>query len=99
LKPLVLLIITIVFASNVYAEPEELDREKYVYYCWDDDIDVDKHGNTGCEGIKKGDVLRGVAGKDALLYCEKGHLILNEPLFSYTCFYNGHPIKKWKSLK
>jgi hypothetical protein len=98
MKPLLLLIITIVFSSNIYAEPEELDREKYNYRCDGDDIRVDKHGNTGCKGIRKGDVLRDLFAVDVLLYCDRNQPIL-ETFEEYDCIYNGNPIKKWKSLK
>jgi len=100
MKPLLLLIMTIVFASNVYAESEELDREKYAYYCNEYDIAVDKHGNTQCKGIKTGDVLFRVSPNYAVLYCNKTNTIIqNDTGNSVTCLYNGKPIKKMKSLK
>jgi hypothetical protein len=100
MKPLLLLIITIVFSFNVYAEPKELDREKYNYYCHWNDIEVDKHGNTGCKGIKTGDLLFRVPVNYAALYCNKNNTIIqNESGNSVTCLYNGKPIKKMKSLK
>ena len=98
MKPLLLLIITIVFSSNVYAEPEELDREKYNYRCDGDDIRVDKHGNTGCKYIRKGDVLSYISPSDAVSYCDR-----NEPILKHSmnndCIYNGKPIKKEKGLE
>ena len=100
MKPLLLLIITIVFSSNVYAEPEELDREKYNYYCHWYDIEVDKHGNTGCKGIRTGDVLFIVPQNYAVLYCDKNNIIIQGDTGNkVTCLYNGKPIKKMKSLK
>jgi hypothetical protein len=101
MKPLLLLIITIVFSSNIYAEPEELDREKYVYYCHGVDLEVDKHGNTRCKGIRKGDVLYYLDPRSALLYCDNDPEIImrNSTYFYVTCFYNGKPIKEMKSLK
>ena len=100
MKPLLLLIITIVFASNVYAEPEELDRDKYAYFCNEYDIAVDKHGNTQCKGIKTGDVLWRVHANYAMLYCDTSNAIIqNDTGNQVTCIYNGKPIKKMKSLK
>ncbi len=104
MKPLLLLIITIVFASNVYAEPEELDREKYYYYCTGDRLGLDKKGNTRCKNLKKGDLLTELYLRDTLLYCDTEHPImsgtkLGMSLTVYSCFYNGKPIKKYRELK
>lgn len=102
MKPLLLLTITIVFASNVYAEPEELDRDKYVYYCLQDRLDVDRKGNTRCKNLKKGDVLASIYIKSALLYCDTELPIMGGTIGElprYTCFYNGKPIKKERELK
>jgi hypothetical protein len=103
MKPLLLLIITIVFASNVYAEPEELDRDKYVYYCYQGRLDVDRKGNTRCKNLKKGDVLASIYVKSALLYCDTEHPIMSgidrgTGRTTYYCFYNGKPIKKERQL-
>jgi hypothetical protein len=98
MKPLLLLIITIVFSFNVYAEPKELDREKYNYLCEGNDIRVDKHGNTGCKGIRKGDVLSYISPSDAVSYCDRNEPILKRGQ-NYECIYNGKPIKKEKRLE
>ena len=102
------MIITIIFSSNVYAEPEELDREKYAYFCNADRLDLDKHGNSGCRGIKEGDVLLNQDVMEALLYCDPSSLMFESTPFrnkepqnleKITCIYNGKPIKEWKQLK
>ena len=106
MKPLLLLIITILFASNVYAEPEELDREKYYYFCDKYEMGVDKHGNSGCKGIKEGDVLIDINVSKAVLYCDPSSLMFESTRRTksqfpedITCIYNGKPIKEWKELK
>jgi len=103
MKPLLLLIITIVFSSNVYAEPEELDREKYNYYCLHGRLGwIDGKGNTKCKNLKKGDVLASIDTRNALFYCDTELPIMAKTISGlprYTCFYNGKPIKKERELK
>lgn len=104
MKPLLLLIITIVFSSNVYAEPEELDREKYNYYCRGDRLGLDKKGNTRCKNLKKGDLLTQLYLRDTLRYCDTEHPIMSgiqsgTGMTKYYCFYNGKPIKNERELK
>lgn len=108
MKPLLLMIITIIFSSTVYAELEELDREKYVFYCVGDTLEVDKYGNTGCKGIRKGDVLMSIDVINAVLYCDPSSLMFESSrwrnkerlhLEEITCIYNGKPIKERDVLK
>ena len=104
MKTLILLITAIVFSSNVYAKPKEMDREKYYYYCSEHRLPVDKKGNTKCKNLKKGDVLAGIDQIEALMYCDTEFPVMSEPSSSgvyilYYCLYNGRPIKKSKELK
>jgi hypothetical protein len=98
MKLLFLVIITIVFSSNAYAKSEELDREKYDYVCFGENIELDRKGNTGCKNIKKGDVLAGITASRAVLYCDREHPMLQSggggSGLRHNCIYNGRPIKK-----
>ena len=103
MKTLILLITAIVFSSNCYAvlhvnndakPKEEIDRDKYYYYCQADLLVVDK---LTCKNLKKGDVLSTTASGVTLLYCDTELPIMSHsnrydnPVRS--CFYNGRPIK------
>jgi hypothetical protein len=104
MKPLLLLIITIVFSSNVYAEPEELDREKYAYHCVEKRLNNIHKGTTACRNLKKGDILESIYPNSALLYCDTELPIMGGEITAigeeprYTCFYNGKPIKRQRQL-
>ena len=102
MKLLFLLIITIVFSSNLDAKTEELDRDKYHYTCFHTKIEVDRRGNTKCEGIKKGDVLVSIPPRLAVIYCDKDHLVIHGTDSAgntdVACRYNGEPITEQKKL-
>ena len=96
---ILLLLITIVFSSNIYAKPKEMDREKYDYACSE---------MLGCENVKKGDVLIDFRSSSALLYCDTNYPILQSreqrsdriqnTHREYDCLYNGRPFKEREYL-
>ena len=98
MKPLLLLIIGLVYTSNVYAMTDkEYDEEEWYGYC-----EGFLFENGGCKSIKRGDILNNIGVKPALLYCNKEFPILrgedsnsleslNEPPANYSCVYNGIP--------
>jgi|TARA_B110000908_G_C9978900_1_gene324594 hypothetical protein len=106
MKTLILLITAIVFSSNCYAvlhvnndakPKEEIDRDKYYYYCQADLLVVDK---LTCKNLKKGDLLSTQSTGVALLYCDTEFQVISYLLnqkdgpTQYECFYNGRPIKE-----
>ena len=103
MKRLLLLTITIVLSSNASAQFGKLDRKEYNFYCDGHGIRVEswvKHNK--CLKMEKGDVLYDIRSVDAVLYCDKNQLILEDDedaSTAYTCIYNGKPVKKWKVLK
>ena len=97
-----LLTITIVFSSNAFAQFGKLDRKEYNFYCDGNSIRADSWGNNKCEKMEKGDILYDIRSLDAVLYCDENQLILEDDgdaPTTYTCIYNGKPVKKWKELK
>jgi len=102
MKLLLLLTITIVFSSNASAQFGKLDRNEYNFYCDGNSIRADSWGNNKCKKMEKGDVLYDIRSVDAVLYCDENQLILEDDgdaYTTYTCIYNGKPVKKWKELK
>tara|TARA_B100000780_G_C20647760_1_gene258043 strand:- start:168 stop:476 length:309 start_codon:yes stop_codon:yes gene_type:complete len=102
MKKLLLLIITIVFSSNASAQFGKLDRKEYNFICDGNNIRADTWGNSKCSKMEKGDVLYDIRSVDAILYCDEIQPTLEDhggPSTTYTCIYNGKPIKKWKELK
>ena len=110
MKPLLLLIISLVFTSNVHADT---DRDKH-YICCEgakdggrlifSDKDSAKNDTKNCNKLEKGDVLHNLDVRLSVLYCDEDHLILqgelsrNTRVQTYTCIYNGKQIKTVKDV-
>jgi len=98
MNKLILLIIALALTPTSYAA-QTIDRDKYNYYCRDNDI-----FKSRCENLEKGDALKSLIALFVVLYCDKDELIIDsglnqfkEPI--YDCIYNGREIKNSAKLR
>ena len=91
MKLIPLLIIYLSLTPTVYAETAEIDREKYIYWCFGDNI-------LECEDLEEGDTLIDINAGQVVSYCDKDEPIirsraLSEERYLYSCIYNGKKFK------
>jgi len=100
MKSLLLLTIALALTPTVYAS-EEIDRDKYYYYCLGGDYLIQCLPN-----LKKGDNLNVLHPYQAALYCDPEKPIIRAGVIDYktaeqdqySCIYNGRKIKGLKTL-
>ena len=99
MRILMLVFVSMIFASIVHAKDKDLDREKYDYYCRN--FEWGFRDQFKCPELKKGDVLVSIESRYAVLYCDTSELILTgqeghlaSDVDNVTCVYNGRPIKQ-----
>jgi hypothetical protein len=111
MKSLLLFIIALALTPTSYAA-QKIDRDNYYYFCegakdggrliFSDK--AAKNDTKNCSKLEKGDVLHNLDVRLSVLYCDEDHLILqgelsrNTRVQTYTCIYNGKPIKTVKDV-